>query len=100
MPVYFYANIRVKDEAEYKKYLALVDEVFEKYKGEYLVVDESPELIEGSWDFTKSVLIKFESREEFRRWYYSEEYQQILKYRLSGSDCDAVLLHGIEDDEV
>jgi uncharacterized protein (DUF1330 family) len=100
MPVYFYANIRVKDEAEYEKYLARVDEVFEKYKGEYLVVDESPELLEGSWDFTKSVLIKFESREEFRRWYYSEEYQQILKYRLRGADSDVVLLHGIEDDEV
>jgi len=99
MPVYFYANIRVSDEAEYNEYLAHVDEVFMRFAGEYLVVDESPEVLEGKWGYTKSVLIKFDSREEFMLWYYSDDYQQILKHRLRGAESDAVLLHGIDDEE-
>jgi uncharacterized protein (DUF1330 family) len=93
---YFFANIRIKDPAEYKKYLANVDEVFEKYNGKYLAVDESPELLEGYWNYTKSVLIEFKTKRDFENWYYSEDYQQILKYRLSSADCDSILIKGIE----
>lgn len=91
---YFIANIRIKDQGDYLKYLAKVDEVFEKYNGKYLAVDESPELLEGNWSYTKSVLIEFKTKHEFENWYYSEDYQQILKYRLSSADCDSILIKG------
>jgi uncharacterized protein (DUF1330 family) len=91
---YFFANIRIKDPEEYNKYLTKADEVFEKYNGKYLAVDELPELLEGVWNYTKSVLIEFKTKRDFENWYYSEDYQQILKYRLSSADCDSILIKG------
>jgi uncharacterized protein (DUF1330 family) len=96
MTHYFAAQIRIHDEDEYNKYLDKFDDIFSRYKGEYLAIDESPALLEGEWNYTKSVLIKFNSKEEFEHWYYSEDYQRILKHRLNAADCDTILLEGFE----
>jgi uncharacterized protein (DUF1330 family) len=95
MSYFFFANIRINNPDEYQLYLNKADEVFEKYKGVYLAVDESPDPLEGTWNYTKSVIIKFETRQDFEEWYYSEEYKEILKYRLSASECDSILIKGI-----
>ena len=96
MTHYFAAQIRIHDPEEYEKYLENFDEIFSQYKGEYLAIDESPTVLEGKWDYTKSVLVKFSSRQDFEDWYYSEDYQRILKHRLNASDCDTILLEGLD----
>jgi uncharacterized protein (DUF1330 family) len=96
MACYFSAQIRIHDPEEYNRYLANFDEIFSRYKGEYLAIDESPTLLEGEWNYTKSVLIKFNSRQDFEEWYFSRDYQQILKFRLNAAKCDSILLEGIE----
>jgi len=94
MTHYFVAQIKITDPAEYQKYLGSVDEVFSKYKGEYLAVDENPTILEGKWEYTKSVIIRFDSKKDFEDWYYSADYQNILKFRLNGSLCDSILVSG------
>ena len=94
MPYYFLVQIRIDNETEYNKYISKVNEVFQKFKGTYLAVDENPECIEGKWDYSRSVLIKFSSKKDFEEWYYSPEYQEIIKYRLSAAKCDAILIEG------
>jgi uncharacterized protein (DUF1330 family) len=93
---YFVAQIRIHDHDEYDKYLDKFDEIFSRHKGEFLAIDESPALLEGEWDYTKFVLIKFNSREDFEHWYYSRDYQEILTYRLNASKCDSILVEGVE----
>ena len=93
---YFVAQIKIADPTEYEKYLDKFDEIFSLYKGEYLAIDESPVILEGDWNYTKSVLIKFNSKKDFEDWYYSADYQKILKFRLSSSKCDTVLIKGVE----
>jgi uncharacterized protein (DUF1330 family) len=92
---YFVAQIRINDPNEYDKYLEHFDDIFSRYKGEYLAIDESPTLLEGEWNYTKSVLIKFNSKKEFEEWYYSADYQKILKHRLNAAKCDTILLEGV-----
>lgn len=94
MSAYFIANIRIRDEREYQEYLKDVDEVFSKFHGEYLAVDGAPEVIEGGWDYSRAVLIRFPDKDELRRWYYSDEYQRILKHRLSAAQCDTIIVEG------
>jgi len=94
MSAYFIANIRIRDFAGYEKYLQGVDDVFKKCNGEYLAVDEKPEILEGKWDYTKTVLIRFPDKESLKRWYFSEDYQRILRYRLAAADCDTILAEG------
>lgn len=96
MAYYFVANIRINNPDGYQEYLNKVDEVFSKYKGEYIAVDPSPSVLEGKWNYTKSVLIKFNSRQDFLDWYYSAEYQEILKFRLDSATCDTILVEGLD----
>jgi uncharacterized protein (DUF1330 family) len=96
MAHYFVAQIKINDPIEYDKYLENFDEIFSCYNGEYLAIDESPTLLEGNWDYTKSVLVKFNNKKDFEDWYYSDEYQKILKYRLNASKCDTILVKGVE----
>jgi uncharacterized protein (DUF1330 family) len=94
MKVYFVVYAKMKDQVEYKKYLDKCDVVFSKYNGRYLAVDENFKVIEGKNDSSRIIVIEFESESEFNEWYNSEEYQGIIGYRLHGSDCNSVLVHG------
>ena len=96
MKHYFVAQIKIHDPDEYEKYLENFDEIFSRFNGEYLAIDESPVILEGNWDYTKSVLVRFNSKKEFEDWYYSFDYQKILKHRLNASKCDTILLSGVE----
>ena len=92
MSAYFIANIRITDEVEYSKYLENVESVFNKFNGEYLAVDSNPTILEGSWEYSRVVLIRFPDKDSLDKWYYSDEYQAILKYRLSAADCDTIIV--------
>lgn len=94
MSVYFVARISITDESEYNQYLERCDEVFSQYKGEYLAVDPFPETIEGEMKTGRSVIIRFPDKSAFNAWYFSEEYQEILKYRLNGADCHTIVVKG------
>lgn len=96
MSVYFIAQITITDTGEYDKYLAAAQSIFKKYKGKYLAVDDKPMCLEGMWDENRIVLIQFPSKEEFKAWYCSKEYQQILQHRLKGAICDSILISGKE----
>ncbi len=93
---YFVAQTRVSNPDEYAHYLEKFDDIFSRFKGEYIAIDESPILLEGSWDYTKSVLIKFNSKKDFEDWYYSEDYQNIMKHRLNSSKSDIILIEGLK----
>jgi len=94
MSVYFIANIAVRDDALYQKYLERVDEVFEKFQGRYLALDTAPTVLEGAWPYSRVALITFPDQAALDRWYGSPEYQEILAFRLGAADCDTIVAHG------
>lgn len=94
MSFYFMAGISIHDEGEYSKYLEGADEVFSHFGGTYLAVDDHPEVLEGKWESDRAVLIRFETKEDFEAWYQSEDYQKILKHRLSAAECNTILFEG------
>jgi uncharacterized protein (DUF1330 family) len=95
MSSYFIAQIKINNPEEYGKYLEGVDEVFAKFNGKYLTVDDKPEVIEGNWNYSRVVVIEFPNYDDLRKWYDSEDYQNILKHRLQGADCDTVIVKGL-----
>ena len=92
MSVYFIANIRINDEDKYQKYIERVSEIFSKFNGKYLKVDNEPVILEGEWDYSRLVLIEFPDEDSLNKWYYSDEYQTILKHRLLGAKCDTIVV--------
>lgn len=99
MSYYFSAQIKIDDPKGYEEYVSRTDDVFSKYKGEYLCVDNCPVVLEGEWNYTRSILIRFDSKEDFQAWYNSEDYQNILKYRLSAAQCDSILIKGLDENK-
>jgi uncharacterized protein (DUF1330 family) len=95
MSYFFIAQIKIKDDKEYQKYLDKSAEVFKKYNGEYIAVDDRPKVLEGTWNNSRIVLIRFKEKSDFEAWYYSGNYQQILKYRLAAADCTTLLVKGL-----
>jgi len=94
MNYYFVTNIKINDQLEYQKYINKVDKVFSKFNGKYLAVDDKPKIIEGKWKYSRVVIIEFKSEKDFNHWYNSKEYQEILKYRMSASVSDGILVKG------
>ena len=95
MSYYFVAQIRIKDEIDYQKYIDKAGTIFKKYNGTYLSVDNEPIVLEGKWDYTRTVLIEFKSKKDFEDWYNSDEYKEILALRLKAADCDTLLVKGL-----
>lgn len=63
-------------------------------KAQVLVVDPQPQVLEGDWAATQTVVLEFESPEAAREWYESEEYQAAIPLRQAAADTDVVLLSG------
>jgi uncharacterized protein (DUF1330 family) len=61
-----------------------------------LAVDPSPELLEGSWPGTRTVMLEFPSVDEARAWYDSASYQAARPLRQAAADCNVVILAGFE----
>ena len=97
MSYYFIALIQITDSIEYQRYLDKAGEVFKKYNGKYIVLDDNPIILEGNWDYTRTIVIEFGSKNDFDDWYNSPEYQQILKFRLNGSTSNAILAKGLDE---
>ncbi|MFZ5967223.1 MAG: DUF1330 domain-containing protein [Bacillota bacterium] len=96
MSAYFAAQITIKDPETYEKYLEGYDEIFSKYKGKVIAVDDHPMVLEGSWSYTRFVLIRFPDEAELKRWYESPEYQQLAQYRRAASSGDILIVKGRE----
>ncbi|MGH7787102.1 MAG: DUF1330 domain-containing protein [Candidatus Binatia bacterium] len=96
MPVYIIAQISIHDRVGYEKYSDGFLEVFARYQGELLSVSEAPEVIEGEWPCTRTVLIRFPSADEAQRWYASPEYQALAQHRIRASTTNAVVVEGLQ----
>jgi uncharacterized protein (DUF1330 family) len=92
MSVYIIAQIDIQDRDGYRRYEEGFPTVFSKFNGELLVVSENPTVVEGSWPCTRTVLLKFPSREEAERWYRSPQYQALSQNRWNASKTNAVIV--------
>lgn len=96
MSVYAVALIKIQDRDAYRRYEAGFSPVFAKHRGEILAVEEAPRVIEGDWPYTRTVIIRFPTEDDFQAWYHSPEYQEIAKHRFQGSSAQLAVLTGRE----
>lgn len=94
MTVYVVALIDISDREEYQAYADGFMEIFNKYAGQVLAVDEAPRVIEGQWPHTRSVLISFPTADDLDRWYGSAEYQRLAQHRFKASTGSVAMLNG------
>jgi uncharacterized protein (DUF1330 family) len=93
--VYAIAQLRFTDRAAYDRYEVRFMDVFGQYRGTLLAADERPQVVEGSWDREKVVLMSFPDEAGFRSWSESIQYQDISKDREAGADSVVLLVKGL-----
>ena len=95
MTSYVTAQINIQDREKYVLYEQGFMEIFARYEGKMLAVDEAPAVWEGQWSYTRTVLIEFPSAQAAIAWYISPEYQQLATHRWAASNANIVLLEGV-----
>lgn len=96
MNTYFIAQIKIHNPEEYDKYLEGFDNIFNKYNGKVVAVDDDPTKLEGIWNYTRIVIIHFPNEQELRLWHDSSEYQTLAQHRFNVSNADALIVKGKE----
>jgi uncharacterized protein (DUF1330 family) len=94
MPAYILAEVEVTNPAGYESYRPLAGASVAQYGGKFVVRGGKAELIEGSKDPARIVVIEFPDTAAAKRWYNSPEYQEALKIRLANSTGRVLLVEG------
>ena len=94
MPAYFVAEVEVTNSAAYETYRPLAGAAVAQYGGRFVARGGKTELIEGSPEPQRVVIIEFSDAAAARRWYNSPEYQAALPIRLANSRGRAFIVEG------
>jgi len=86
----------VHDEAGMSAYARAAGASMQDGSVSVLSVDPNPEVLEGSWHGTRTVVMEFASVEAAHAWYDSESYQQAKPLRQAAADCNVVIVAGTE----
>lgn len=93
--VYAIAQLKIHDRATYDRYQSRFMDVFKRYKGRLLAADETPEVVEGSSECNKVVVLSFPDEAAFREFSESPDYQEIAKDRKAGSTAVVMLVKAL-----
>ena len=94
MAAYIVARITINDRERYAEYEAGFLEIFAAHAGRMLAVDDNPEVLEGDWRCTRTVIAEFPDRESALAWYRSDDYQTLAEHRFAASEGEIALLAG------
>jgi uncharacterized protein (DUF1330 family) len=96
MTVYALAQLTIHDRTRYDRYQSRFMDVLRRHKGRVLAADESPQVVEGTWEREKVVLLSFADEAAYRAFAESADYQAIAVDRLAGADAVVLLVKGID----
>jgi uncharacterized protein (DUF1330 family) len=94
MTAYIVVEVDVKDPERFADYRSMVPASLAAYGGKYLIRGGQVENLEGDWEPQRFVMIQFESVDQAKRWWDSEEYRQARNLRQATSDTRMIVVEG------
>jgi len=95
MSAYFLVNCTVTDAALLKEYVAGAGAAMGTVPLKLLAMDNGAETVEGTPAGSRVVLLEFASKDDFRTWYDSPEYQAVLGKRLEATEGFGIVFNGV-----
>ena len=92
MSVYMIIEIQVKDDQLYAQYVNRVPEVIAKYGGRYLVRGGPVTPMSGDWRPQRIIVIQFETLEDVRACFASQEYRKLAPIRAQSTVGKAIVV--------
>lgn len=94
MPAYLIVNIKVLDAAAYQPYVAAAPAIIARFGGRYLVRGGAHEVMEGSPQVNRTVVLEFPSMQRIREFYNDAEYRALLPIRLASTESQMFAIEG------
>ena len=95
MAVYVIADIEVLDPALFEEYRQKVPATIAAYGGRYVARGGHTEVLEGSWEPKRCVVLEFPDMERFKTWWSSPEYAPLRALRQRASNSSLVVTQGL-----
>ena len=94
MAAYIIARIRVTDPTQYEEYKKLSPAAAAAFGGEFIVRGGETETLEGAEETRRLVVVRFDSMDQARAFYRSEQYQAAKAAREGAAEAQFVLVDG------
>jgi uncharacterized protein (DUF1330 family) len=94
MSAYVIVEIEIHDAAAYDEYRKVVGPTLTRYGGKFIVRGGKIDVLEGSWNPKRIVVLEFESAARAREWYDSEEYRVPKQIRMKASKGNIIVVEG------
>lgn len=95
MPAYIIADVDVSDPKGFETYRQLVAPTIKAAGGAYIVRGGASEVLEGSYQPKRLVVLEFESMAAARAWYHSDEYAPVKAIRQRTAATNVILVEGL-----
>ena len=95
MAGYIIARVNVTDPEKYKDYTAVTPGLLAKHGGRFIVRGGETATLEGPEETGRIVVIEFESLEQAKAMYQSEEYQAAKKLRAGAATTQFIAVAGV-----
>ena len=95
MTAYWMARVNVTDQDGYGEYAKRAGPAIEKHGGTFLARGGRTVSLEGE-EFSRNVVIKFDSVEQALACYNSPEYQEALSFRWDSADRNVCVVEALE----
>jgi uncharacterized protein (DUF1330 family) len=93
-PAYVVVQIAIEDPVAYEQYKALAPPSIAAYGGRYVVRGGASEVLEGSWQPSRLVLLEFPSVASARAWWDSPEYAPAKALRQRCARTEMLVIEG------
>jgi uncharacterized protein (DUF1330 family) len=91
---YLSIDLNPNDAELIRDYESRMPPILEHFNAKVIARDESPLVVEGERSARIAVLIAFEDRDAFHRFYESDEYAPLRQQRWQNASTAAVVLDG------
>jgi uncharacterized protein (DUF1330 family) len=95
MPAYLIAEHLVRVPEIFEEYKNKVVPMIERYGGRYLTRGGSHEILDGTWNPTRVVIVEFPDMATLRAWFESPEYQPLIELRRRAGTDVVMAIDGV-----
>ena len=95
MAGYIVVQVKIHDAEGFAVYRDMVPPTLDVYGGRYLVRGGEWELLEGDWNPERVVIIEFDSVDDAKAWWSSDEYAPAKKLREQTAESRLFVVEGL-----
>jgi uncharacterized protein (DUF1330 family) len=95
MPAYVIVETDIQDPEQYERYKAASPASVAGGGGRFVARGGELAVLEGDWQPSRIVIVEFPDLETAKRWYASDDYQEVKRLRDGAARLNMVAVEGV-----